>query len=106
VAERGTKLRNIRCNPRVSVGVFLPYDGWGSAKGAQITGKAKIISRKRADEFKDGLDAYHWDRVAKELGLKEFPKTVELVRIDPEKIEFIDMHLKKMGYEPQQTLEL
>ena len=46
VGEPGTKLKNIANNPNVSIGIFLPYTGWDSAKGAQITGRAKIISRE------------------------------------------------------------
>jgi hypothetical protein len=69
VAERGTKLRNIRSNPNVSVAIFLPYKGWNSTKGAQITGKAKIISRKSSREFREGLEAYGWEKTAKEIGI-------------------------------------
>ena len=46
VGEPGTKLKNMKNNPNVSIGIFLPYTGWDSVKGAQITGKAKIISRE------------------------------------------------------------
>jgi nitroimidazol reductase NimA-like FMN-containing flavoprotein (pyridoxamine 5'-phosphate oxidase superfamily) len=106
VGEPGTKLRNIKNNPSVSIGIFLPYKGWDSAKGAQITGKAKIVSRKNIEEFKEGLEAYQWEKTAKEIGIKEFPSTVELVRVDVEKIEFIDMSLKRMGYSPRQILNI
>jgi nitroimidazol reductase NimA-like FMN-containing flavoprotein (pyridoxamine 5'-phosphate oxidase superfamily) len=105
VGEPGTKLKNLKINPKVSIGIFDPYIGWDSAKGAQITGRAKIISRKNSVEFKEGLAAYQWEKTAKELGLKTFPETgVELVKVEPEKIEFIDMSLKKIGYSPRQTL--
>jgi nitroimidazol reductase NimA-like FMN-containing flavoprotein (pyridoxamine 5'-phosphate oxidase superfamily) len=105
VGEPGTKLKNMKDNPNVSIGIFHPYIGWDSAKGAQITGKAKIISRENSTEFKEGLEAYQWEKTAKELGLKTFPETgVELVEVEPEKIEFIDMSLKKIGYSPRQTL--
>ena len=75
VGEPGTKLENMKKNPNVSIGIFLPYTGWDSAKGAQITGKAKIISRENSTEFKEGLAAYQWEKTAKELGLKTFPET-------------------------------
>jgi hypothetical protein len=53
------------------------------------------------------LAAYQWEKTAKELGLKTFPKTgVELVKVEPEKIEFIDMSLKKLGYSPRQTFNV
>jgi nitroimidazol reductase NimA-like FMN-containing flavoprotein (pyridoxamine 5'-phosphate oxidase superfamily) len=107
VGEPGTKLENMKKNPNVSIGIFLPYTGWDSAKGAQITGKAKIISRANSTEFKEGLAACQWEKTAKELGLKTFPETgVELVKVEPEKIEFIDISLKKLGYSPRQTLNV
>jgi nitroimidazol reductase NimA-like FMN-containing flavoprotein (pyridoxamine 5'-phosphate oxidase superfamily) len=106
VGEPGIKLKNMMNNPNVSIGIFHPYIGWDSAKGAQITGRAKIISRKNSTEFKEGLEAYQWEKTARELGLKKFPETgVELVRVVPEKIEFIDMSLKKMSLSPRQTLK-
>jgi nitroimidazol reductase NimA-like FMN-containing flavoprotein (pyridoxamine 5'-phosphate oxidase superfamily) len=106
VGEPGIKLKNIKDNPNVSIGIFLPYTGWDSAKGAQITGKAKMISRDSLDEFKEGLEAYRWRKIAKEMGMTAFPSDIELVRVDPEKIEFVDASLKKMGYRPRQTLTL
>ncbi len=107
VGEPGTKLENMKKNPNVSIGIFLPYTGWDSAKGVQITGKAKIISRENSTEFKEGLAAYQWEKAAKELGLKTFPETgIELVKVEPEKIEFIDMSLKKIGFSPRQTLNV
>ena len=107
VGEPGTKLENMKKNSNVSIGIFLPYTGWDSAKGVQITGKAKIISRENSTEFKEGLATYQWEKAAKELGLKTFPETgVELVKVEPEKIEFIDMSLKKIGFSPRQTLKV
>ena len=106
VGELGTKLRNIKNNPNVSIGIFLPYIGWDSAEGAQITGKAKIIPKKNVIEFQEGLAAYQWEKTARELGINTFPETVELIKVEPEKIEFIDMSLKKMGYSPRQILNV
>jgi nitroimidazol reductase NimA-like FMN-containing flavoprotein (pyridoxamine 5'-phosphate oxidase superfamily) len=107
VGEPGTKLENMKKNPNVSIGIFLPYIGWESAKGAQITGKAKVISRENSTEFKEGLASYQWEKTAKELGLKKFPETgVELVKVEHEKIEYIDMSLKKIGFSPRQTLNV
>ena len=103
VAEPGNKLKNIAKNPRVSIGVFLPYEGWDSAKGAQITGHATIIPRAPVDEFNQALRAYKWERTAKEMGIKEFPKTVEMVKVEPEKIEFVDMALKRSGFSARQV---
>lgn len=104
VGEPGIKIKNIVNNPNISVGVFLPYTGWDSARGAQITGLAKIISRENSDEFKQGLKSYKWEKAAEELGIKEFPKTIKLIKVEPKKIEFVDMSLKKLGYSARQIL--
>ena len=106
VGEPGIKLENMKKNPNVSIGIFLPYKDWNSAKGAQITGKAKILLRESLVEFKEGLAAYQWEKTANEFGIKTFPATVELIKVEPEKIEFIDMSLKEMGYNPRQTLSM
>ncbi len=105
VGEQGIKLKNIANNPNVSIGIYFPYTGMASAKGAQITGKATIIQRDTG-EFKDGLEAYQWEKTAKEFDLQEFPKSLELIRVDPSKVELTDMSLKKKGYSPRQIWSL
>jgi nitroimidazol reductase NimA-like FMN-containing flavoprotein (pyridoxamine 5'-phosphate oxidase superfamily) len=103
VGETGTKIKNLASNQNVSVGIYLPYTGWDSAKGAQITGKATIIPRNTV-EFKKSLEAYQWEKTAKEFNLQEFPKSLQIVRFDPSKVELIDMSLKEKGYSPRQVL--
>ena len=83
VGEPGAKLKNITDNPNVSIDIFFPCTGWDSAKSSQITGRAKIISRQDLDGLREGLEAYQWEKTAQQLNIKEFPKTVDLVRVDP-----------------------
>ena len=103
VGEPGTKLKNLANNHNVSIGIYLPYTGWESAKGLQITGKAKIIS-KSSKEFNEGLEAYQWERTAKTFNLKEFPESLSLIRVEPSKFELTDASLKKKSYSPRQVL--
>lgn len=103
--ETGEKLRNIAFNPNVSVGIYFPYTGLESAKGAQITGKAYILADGTA-EFEAGLAAYQWEKTAKQFGIKAFPASLALIRIDPVQIELIDVSLKKKGYSPRQALKI
>jgi nitroimidazol reductase NimA-like FMN-containing flavoprotein (pyridoxamine 5'-phosphate oxidase superfamily) len=103
VGEPGIKLKNLASNQNVSIGIYLPYTGWDSAKGAQITGKAKIISRN-SEEFSESLEAYKWEKTAKEFNLQEFPESLKLIRVDPSKVELTDMSLKKKGYSARQVL--
>jgi len=103
VGEPGIKLKNLATNPRVSVGIYMPYTGFDSAKGAQITGKAKIIP-KATEEFDESLEAYQWEKTAEEFHLQEFPPSLQLIRVDPSKVELVDMSLKKKGFTPRQIL--
>lgn len=103
VGEPGIKLKNIARNQNVSIGIYLPYTEWDSAKGAQITGKAKIISRN-SEEFNESLEAYQWEKTAKEFNLQEFPESLTLIRVDASKVELTDISLKKKGYSPRQVL--
>jgi uncharacterized pyridoxamine 5'-phosphate oxidase family protein len=103
VGEPGTKLKNLASNQNVSIGIYLPYNGWDSAKGAQITGKATIILRNTV-EFNESLEAYQWEKTAKEFNLQEFPESLQIIRFDPSKVELIDMSLKKKGYSSRQVL--
>jgi general stress protein 26 len=103
--ETGEKLKNIAYNQNVSVGIYYPYTGFESAKGVQITGKASILS-SGTPEFEAGLTAYQWEKTAKEFGLKYFPASLALIRIDPVQIELVDASLKKKGYSPRQSLKI
>ena len=103
--EIGEKLKNIAFNPNVSVGIYYPYTGFESAKGAQITGKAHILTGGTV-EFEAGLAAYQWEKTAKEFGLKAFPASLALIRIDPVQIELVDASLKKKGYSSRQILKI
>jgi nitroimidazol reductase NimA-like FMN-containing flavoprotein (pyridoxamine 5'-phosphate oxidase superfamily) len=103
IGEPGIKLRNIMINPNVSIGIFQEFTNWNSVKGAQISGKAKVISRNNAAELEEGLAAYQWEKTAGQLGVKKFPETVELIKVKPTKIELIDMSFKVKGYSPRQT---
>jgi nitroimidazol reductase NimA-like FMN-containing flavoprotein (pyridoxamine 5'-phosphate oxidase superfamily) len=103
VAEEGQKLENIKNNPNVSVGIYAPYTGWFTARGVQITGKAKIITRENANEFREAMSVYQWEKAVKELGIKELPQTVKVLKVEAQKIEMADISLGKKGYAARQV---
>jgi PPOX class probable F420-dependent enzyme len=43
--DDGTKVRNLRANPRVSLTVDLYSEHWASLKGVMVQGRAKVIER-------------------------------------------------------------
>jgi nitroimidazol reductase NimA-like FMN-containing flavoprotein (pyridoxamine 5'-phosphate oxidase superfamily) len=103
--ESGIKIKNIAANPNVSVGIYFPYTGMESAKGAQITGTATIIT-KDSENFTEALEAYQWEKTAKEFNLKTFPQSLTMIRVDSTKIELTDVSLRKKGYSPRQTFQI
>jgi nitroimidazol reductase NimA-like FMN-containing flavoprotein (pyridoxamine 5'-phosphate oxidase superfamily) len=103
VAEEGQKLVNIKSNPNVSIGIYAPYTGWFTAKGVQITGIAKVITHENASEFKEAMSVYQWEKAVKELGIKELPQSVKVLKVESQKIEMADISLGKKGYVARQV---
>ena len=44
-SDRGTKIRNIKANPRVAVVVDVYSDFWNGLMGVMVQGRAKLIER-------------------------------------------------------------
>jgi hypothetical protein len=53
------------------------------------------MSEGKAQEFNESIEAYQWEKTAKELNLLEFPGSPTLIRVDPSKVELTDTSLKK-----------
>ena len=91
----GRKVKNIEENPIISIGIYTPMDT-GKIQGMQITasGRDRLIFLKEGDA--------------------EFTKAEKIVRgkrklilkIIPEKIEFLDYNLVQRGYSRFQVLDL
>ena len=101
VTEGGTKVRNISTNPRVSVAIHTPFTGWESVKGVQITGTAEL-GKKGSRVFKEGLEAY---RNRKGLKRAELPDFMDVVKVTPVSIEYIDFSLEDKGFNVRQLLK-
>jgi predicted pyridoxine 5'-phosphate oxidase superfamily flavin-nucleotide-binding protein len=103
MVEAGRKVENIRANPNVSVGVYAPYAGWMSVKGAQITGVAKILTVADGEEFVRAAAVYPWKKFVKDLGLEKLPANVRFLKVETAVIEYVDMSLKLEGYAATQV---
>jgi len=103
MVEAGRKVENIRANPNVSVGVYAPYAGWLSVKGAQISGVAKLLTVADGDEFVRAAGVYPWKKFVKDLGLKKLPANVRFLKVEAAVVEYVDMSLKREGYAATQV---
>lgn len=91
----GRKIKNIEQNPVISIGIYTPMNT-GKIQGMQITasGKNKLIFLKEGDaEFEKAQKIVRGKRKL-------------ILKIIPEKIEFLDYDFIKDGYSRLQVLEL
>lgn len=101
LTEGGRKVENIKKNPRVSVAIHTQFTGWDSIKGIQMTGKAEI-AKTGSKAFDEGAEAYR-----KRRGLKgvSIPSFMNIIKITPSRIEYLDTTLKDKGLDVKQVLE-
>jgi general stress protein 26 len=97
------KSRNLRRDPRVSVGIFAPLVGQASSRGAQLFGHARTLERDDP-EAEPYWEAFRWqsDHVERGRDLAEEPAD-PLTIITPERIVYTEHWLRKQGYKPRQT---
>ena len=91
----GRKISNIEKNPIVSIGIYSPLDT-GKIQGMQITaeGKRKLIFLRKGDgEFSKAQKIV--------LGKRNL-----ILKIIPNKIEYLDYDLIRKGYSRFQSLDL
>ncbi|MEU8297725.1 pyridoxamine 5'-phosphate oxidase family protein [Micromonospora sp. NPDC048909] len=102
-AAAGTpKMRNIAADPRVSIGVFAPLVGQASSRGAQVFGRARVLTPD------DALFAHYWpavrwqsDHVERSRSLDE-PPDGPLVVVEADRIVYTEHWLRREGYAPRQ----
>ena len=120
VGDEGTKLNNIRANPRVSIGIHDIRTSFQSVKGIQITGQATLITADNP-ECEEALRIYQFQertkRVRKEMaellgmeppeeiGKFKPPKDMTMIKIEARKIALIETALLAGGYTAGQVWE-
>lgn len=102
LTEGGRKLENIKKNPQVSIAISDAFTNWESLRGLQITGAAEI-GTKGSDIFMEGLEAYRKRRGKQNASLPDF---MNVIKVIPVQIEYIDTRLAKRGYPIRNILAL
>lgn len=103
--NESVKSRNLRRDPRVSVGIVAPLVGQASSRGAQLFGLARTLERDDA-EAERYWEAVRWqsDHVERGRSLDEPPRD-PLTVITPTRIVYTEHWLRRDGYAPRQTWE-
>ncbi len=94
LTEGGRKIENIRKNPQVSIAISDAFTDWASLRGLQMSGAAEI-GTKGSMIFEEGRNAYKNRRGLKRASLPDF---MNVIKVIPIQIEYIDTRLAKKGY--------
>jgi general stress protein 26 len=101
LTEGGRKVENISVNPAVSVAIHTQFTGWDSIKGVQVTGTAEV-GKEGSRIFDEGVEAYKKRRGLKNITIPGF---MNIIKITPKKIEYLDTTLKAKGFGVRHMLE-
>ena len=99
------KMRNLRADRRISVGIFAPLVGQASSRGAQIFGTARILEPGEAG-FDEHWPVVRWqsDHVERSRPLDEPPlgPLGPIGVVAAERIVYTEHWLRRDGYAPRQ----
>jgi general stress protein 26 len=101
MTEGGVKIENLKENPRVSVAVHTSFLAWDRIKGVQITGTAEI-GQSGSEIFLAGERVYASSKGEFDMKL---PELMNVIKITPLKIEYLDTTLQANGYDARHVLE-
>jgi general stress protein 26 len=100
-SEGGLKFKALRDNKNVSIAIFEPYNGFGTLKGMQVSGIAELIE-PFSDEYNNLLD---FKKIPIE-SMKKLPQPMNLIKLVPDVIDYLDSDLKSDGYSSRQQIRL
>ena len=98
-SEGGEKFYALEKNKNVCLVIFDKYEGFGKLKGMQVTGTAAIM-----EPFSDEYTELAGVRKIPLEALKKMPHPMNLIKITPKKIEFLNSDFKKEGADSRQVL--
>lgn len=99
-SEGGQKFVGLEHNDNVCLAIYNKYEGFGKVKGMQVSGKVNIIEPfsneyNRVAAFKNiPLEA-----------LKKLPHSMYLLKVRPERMDFLNSEFKERGYGSRQAID-
>ena len=111
-ADPGTKIANIKVNPKVSISVcnqITPSwkgDDWKELKAAQITGVATILQPDNPESIRARKEVIRWQEFVGALGRDTSePPNGLVLKVVPSKIEYSESELMLQGFSAKQIWE-
>jgi len=97
--EGGLKFRGLEGNKNVSLAIYDSYKGFGQLGGMQVSAVAEIIE-PWTEEY---MDLLRFRKISAE-NLKKRPDPLYLIKITPNRIDFLSSEFKKRGFDPRQHI--
>jgi nitroimidazol reductase NimA-like FMN-containing flavoprotein (pyridoxamine 5'-phosphate oxidase superfamily) len=98
-SEGGEKFFALEQNPNVCLAIYDKYEGFGNVKGMQVSGTAEIVE----PYSKEYLAAADFKKIPL-AALKKLPETMNLIKVTPKRIDFLNSNFKKAGFSSRQKL--
>ena len=88
------------CVKVATIAIYDRYDGFGKLKGMQVSGRAEIVEPFSAEY----IHAAEWKKIPVDA-LKKLSFTMNLIKITPTEIEFLNSDFKEDGYDSRQRYD-
>jgi len=100
-SEGGEKFIGLEQNPNVCLAIYDRYDGFGNLKGMQVMGTAELI-----EPFSERYLAHAAFKQIPEAALRKLAEPMNLIRVQPSRIDFLNSDFRKEGFGSRQELVL
>lgn len=100
-SEGGEKFTALEQNKNVCLAIYDKYEGFGKLKGMQVTGIAEMVEYF-SEEYNAAAD---YKKIPLEA-LRKLPEPMNLIKVMPVKIEFLNSEFKKYGCASRQGIVL
>lgn len=97
ISEGGLKFIGIYQNNKVSICIYENYTDMNNLKGLQVTGTVELLE-PWSDEYLDVLERKN----LKLQNISKLPFDMNILKIKPNKYEFLYSKFKNLGYDPKQ----
>lgn len=99
-SEGGEKFIGLEKNANVCTAIYDKYDGFGNLKGMQIMGTAEMI-----EPFSQEYAAAAAFKKIPLEAFKKLPEPMNLIKVTPVRINFLNSDFKKKGYSSRQEMK-
>lgn len=99
LSEGGLKFLGLEGNKNVCLAIYDSYTGFGQVSGMQVTGTAELVE-PWTNEY---IDLLEFKKIPVQ-NMKKHSVTLYLIKITPNRIDFLCSEFKKLGFDPRQHL--